>query len=191
MTPTDFITAATEVLADCPLNEFFQWSDKPGKKWTTVSPYWKHEEGAKIALEQTRRLLERVVFIQLRNDLSRAAELTSYDRTHPGMKIIAGHDCLFADKVLDPFPIRSNDRKEAFDCLHKTDDGRTVVNPLWREARFEVRLRAQLFPFDEQDLLGARITAEIKDNHAQVSIVIPEHAPGVVHYWEVLREYRG
>lgn len=190
MTPTDFITSATEVLADCPLNEFFQWSGKLGKKWTTVSPSWKNEEGAKYALESTRRLLERVVFTQLRNDLSRAAELSSHDRAHPGMRIIAGHDCFFADKVLDPFPIRSNDRKEAIDCMIRTDV-RTIVNPLWRDARFEVRLRAQLFPFDEQDLIGARITTEIKDNHAQVAIVIPEHRPGTVHYWEVLRERRG
>lgn len=192
MTTKDFIQAASEVLSDCPLNDCFQWTEERDQSLGIVSQKWKNEACAEIALDSFRRLFERSLFAHLRNGLVQGAVLGDDKNWFvSGTKIIAGRDCLFTHKVLDPFPLRGDSVKEPINPMLKTDDGKTVFNPVWQNARQEFRLRAQTFPFDEQDLFGVKITAEIKDNCAFVRINIPKHVPGVVQYWAVMRERRG
>lgn len=198
MTTDQIIKMATEVMADCPLNQFFQWLPKPGLRTLVIpSAVWNTSAGAEFAFDYMRRTFEKTLFQDLKNDLARAARP---GRENLGSPIICGRDYAVSGKnvIYDQYPIRAVGPDLAkYDWIAplvripKTE--KMMASPLYLNANYEFVLQPQQFITDAEDALsGGRVSGRVIDDHgykhAQLSVTIPEHAPGEVLYWAHLRE---
>jgi hypothetical protein len=196
MTQHEIVKMASEVITDCPLNQFFQWVPKRSTtSLMLVSRIWREDKFEAAALDHLRRSFERTLFSMLRGELADVADSTTFRRQDRAGRIcIAGREAYEPKAVHDPYPLRANTDKiyDAIpDHIEVPKMGGVMLAPVWTQAQFEFVLIPQAFVVDEEDvLMGAKIAATLNSEAGRKSVMLgvslPEHTPGEVSY-EVFR----